>query len=174
MEEFLENIAGDINRTSIQDEIDLLFNGKQAEANEGAENQDPVGLPAETPLDTLGNDGTSDSIGITTTLAPPENLMNATNVLDDGTSGGGLEDTTIWSGLVSIGWIFLSVYLCCCQRRSSRRETWRGAEIRRRFQEFQELERLRKAKEAQTPEQREELVSHNMRIKVSCVALAKC
>lgn len=131
-----------------------------ANLNETATDDEIVGLPADFMLD---NNST------TNTNSNTDNVFNNNTTLGDnsGGGGGGMKDETIWSTTISIGWIVMSIYLCCCQRRQARREHWRGAEIRARFEAMQEEEQARKEKEAQTPLQRQEIVTHNIRTKVS-------
>lgn len=75
------------------------------------------------------------------------------------------DDTT--ANILAIGWIFIFFYCCFCNRRRvPGPEHWRGAEMRRRYQEFLAAEQAKEARENQSPEYRQQLVQHNMRTKV--------
>ena len=73
-----------------------------------------------------------------------------------------------WPDLLAVAVVLIGFYCWCCRgHQVPGPEHWRGAELRRQYQERLERQRLKKEKEEQTPEYRHRLVSHNMRTKVS-------
>jgi hypothetical protein len=69
--------------------------------------------------------------------------------------------------VMAVGWVVLLLWCCCRRRTTPGPEHWRGAEIRRRYQEMMARERAKEERDNQTPEYRRRMVKHSMRTKVN-------
>jgi hypothetical protein len=76
-------------------------------------------------------------------------------------------DSDMTANLLAVAWVIAFIYCCICGRsRVPGPEHWRGAQMRRQYQEFLARERAKEERDNQSPEYRHALVSHNMRTKV--------
>lgn len=148
-------LADSLEDNSFDNELDA-FDAKMNETFPEA--GDPISLPADPTL----------NITTTNTFLPNGHSNNNTTFLENGIEIGsdeGASDASVWSSVISIGWIALWVYICCCQRNVPGREHWRGAQMRERYLRMQAQERVKEEREAQSPKYRHMLVEHNMRTK---------
>ena len=68
--------------------------------------------------------------------------------------------------ILAVGLMIVFFYFCCQRPRVPGPEHWRGAAMRRNYLDMLAREQAKEQREAQTPEYRQRLVTHNMRTKV--------